>query len=160
MAYTPKDKDLAPENNKYSDANPKAELENEIAKLDAIERTTGSSGVVPSMPKKHLLNIDDAQKQNPNQRIKWVNVNNKEKYELRKANGYEPIPIAEGGRQVGNLMLHKLPREEYDRRVEEIKRINKDRLSSHKTEVEQAAEGIMRELRDHHGIKANILISE
>jgi hypothetical protein len=77
--------------------------------------------------------------------------------------GYERVPLAEGGRQVGNLAPFALPKEKYQERVAEITRKNKERLESHKTEVERIAEGVARELRDKHGISVNagrILINE
>lgn len=152
--------EAAPSNNQFSTVSPKAELELMIDRAAQLERTTGNSGVIPNAPKAALLNVDSVQLRHPTKRIKWVNVKNTEKAQLRESTGYTRLPITEGGRQVGDLALFSLPRDVYEARVKDVEEKNKARLQAHKTEVEAAAEGIMRELRDRHGIKANILISE
>lgn len=151
------------EEQKYSDASPKAELENQMKKLDSLERTTGPSGAVPNTPKAQLLDASEAQALNPDKHLRWVNVGNKEKAEMRQHTGYKRVPVSEGGRQVGNLALFEISREEYDRRVSNLREMNTRRLNAHKAEVEQLAENIARELRDRHGISVNaerILISD
>lgn len=120
--------------------------------LDKIERTTGPSGAIPMMPKQMLLDASEVQEKKEDRRLRWVNVGNAEKAQARQAQGYVRVPVAEGGRQVGNLALFELPREEYERRVAAQRKLNKDRLSAHKAEAEQMAENIARELRDRHGI--------
>lgn len=133
------------------------------ADLDRLERTTGSSGAIPLTPKAQLLDATDVQSQHADKRLRWVNTQNAEKAQLRQAQGYERVPVAEGGRQVGNLALFALSKDEYNRRVADVERRNKERLSAHKTDVEKIAEGVARELRDRHGISVkaeNILISE
>lgn len=133
------------------------------ASLDRLERTTGSSGAVPLTPKAQLLDAREVESNHKDKRLRWVNVQNAEKAQLRQAQGYERVPVAEGGRQVGNLALFALPREEFVRREAAVERQNKDRLSAHKSEVERMAESVARELRDRHGISVStekILYSE
>jgi len=131
--------------------------------LEIVERTTGPSGAVPFTPKAQLLDASDTQAKHPDKRLRWGNVGNKEKMDLRVAQGYERVPAAEGGRQVGNLALIGISKTEYQKRVRDQEQRNKDRLNAHKTEVEQMAEGVARELRDRHGIHVsaeNIIIRE
>lgn len=130
------------------------------ADLTRQERTTGRSGAVPNATKQMLLDGSDAIQQNPGKRLRWVNVGVAEKVQLRKSQGYELVPVSEGGRQVGNLALFRLPEEYYRERVEALEKENKRRLSSHRSEVEQEAEAIARVLRDRHGIKAKILVED
>lgn len=151
------------EEQKYSDASPKSELENQMKGLDQLERTTGPSGAVPNTPKASLLSIGDLAERNPDKHFRWVNVGNKEKAELRRHGGYDRVPTAEGGKQVGNLALFAMDRREYERRVAHLRKTNQQRLNAHKAEVEQLAENIARELRDRHGISVDaerILINE
>lgn len=141
----------------------KAAFEAEEQRLAALERTTGPSGAVPLTPKAQLLSIGDLAEKNPDKHYRFVNVGNSEKAELRQASGYERVPAADGGKQVGNMALFAIPREEYDRRTAELQRVNKERLSVARSDMERAAEGIARELRDRHGINVDaerILIRE
>lgn len=140
---------------KFSDASPQSELVNQMKKLESVERTTGSSGAVPLTPKAKLLDAAEAESMHPGKRLRWVNVQNVEKTQLRQSEGYERLPVAEGGRQVGNLALFALPRQEYDRRVADVARRNNERLSAHKNEVENMAESVARALRDNHGIRVD-----
>ncbi len=131
--------------------------------LDRQERTSGPSGAISNQPKQQMLDASDVQKKHPDKRIRWVNTGNPEKAQSRQAQGYERIPAAEGGRQVGNLALFGLKKSEYERRVKAQEKMNKDRLSAHKVEAERQAESIARELRDKHGISVDaerILIRE
>lgn len=146
-----------------TDAQKKAELKEMSDKLARLEKTSGGSGAVPFTPKQALLDPGDVVTQNPDKRFRWVNVNNAEKAQQRTAQGYERVGHAEGGRQVGNLALFAIPRQVYEQRVAAIKEMNERRLSAHKTEVEQMAVSVARELRDRHGIKVDaerILIQE
>lgn len=131
--------------------------------LESVERTTGSSGAIPLTPKAQLLSVGDLVEENPDKHYRFVNVGSSEKAELRKASGYERVPAAEGGKQVGNMALFAIPRREYEKRVDAIKEANKERLSVARNDMERAAESIARELRDRHGINVDaerILIRE
>ena len=130
----------------------KAEQKEITQKMEQIERTTGSSGAIPFEPKRTLLDATSLEKDNSDKRFRWVNVNNNERAQARQAQGYTRVPVAEGGRQVGNLALFSLPREAYRQRVAAIEQLGKDRLNAHKAEVEQMADAVARELRDRHGI--------
>jgi hypothetical protein len=146
-----------------SDEKPQAKTTAEkIADMKAFEqnlaqqeRTTGSSGLIPLAPKQQLLDARQIEKDNPDKRFRWVNVHNSERAQLRQAQGYERVPVAEGGRQVGNLALFAVPRQKYDERVAQLEKTNKERLTAHQTEVERIADGVAKELRDRHGIKVD-----
>jgi len=131
----------------------KAELDNMITKADRLERTTGSSGLVPLTPKADILNASDVQENHPDKHLRFVNVSDDQKVQMRQSQGYERLPSADGGKQVGHLALFAQDREIHEKRVEAIKQQNKARLDAHRTEVEQVAEAVARELQDRHGIQ-------
>ena len=131
------------------------EMKQQKESLDRLERTSGPSGAVPLAPKQMLLDARKVEKDNPDKRYRWVNVQNAERAQLRQIQGYERVPAAKGGRQVGNLALFAVNRQQYDQRVREIEKTNKDRLVAHQTEVERIADGVAKELRDRHGIKVD-----
>jgi len=110
-------------------------------------------GGAPSRtPKNQMLDVNDLQKERPDKRVRWIQTGNKEKAMSRKADGYEVIPESEGGRTVGGLSIAQTSRENYEARTAEAKRIHEHRLKEHKTEVQRAVQGVVRELRDRHGI--------
>jgi hypothetical protein len=137
---------------KPSPAEAKAAIEGMQEKLNQVERTTGRSGAIPRTPKQKLLDASDVQAARPNKRVRWVNLKNAEK---RTGDGYERIPVADGGRQAGDLALFELDRPEYDRRVAEQKARNKELLRSHETEVERMADEVAKVMRDRHGLSIN-----
>jgi len=113
------------------------------------------SGAAPMATATMLLDKSEAERLNPEHRVRWVSLKNAQKAIMRQASGYERISAEEGGRQVGDLALMRLPAEEHARRVERIKMLNRDRLSVHNKEAEQMAEAIAKELRDRHGISVS-----
>lgn len=131
-----------------------------MKKLDQTERTTGQSGAVPNTPKAMLLDATTAQGKSPNHRLRWVSIADASKVSGRIAEGYERVPDDEGGRSLGNLALFRIPKEQYDRKVQAIKDLNERRLHAHKAEVAQVAESIERTLRDKHGIRAKVMIED
>lgn len=124
-------------------------------KLEHVERTTGSSGAIPNTPKQMLLDASDVQAKHPDKRLRWCSTANNEKMLRRKAEGYEIVPVSEGGKTVGNMVLMGLSREEFERRVRRIEARNKELLDAHNHEVEQVADGVARVLRDKYGLKVN-----
>jgi hypothetical protein len=137
-----------------------AELKELQSALSRQERTEGNSGAVPNTPKATLLDASDVQASHNEKRVRWVNINNPAKVQDRLQQGYTRIPLAEGGREVGDLALFEIPREGYDARVADLARQNRQRLEAHKMDMERAAEGIARELRDKHGLKVDILVKD
>jgi hypothetical protein len=143
-----------------TDSEKKSELRRQMEEIDRLERKTGPSGATPLTPKAQMLDASDVQKQHKGKRVRWVNVAQAEKAEGRRHEGYERIPAAEGGKQVGNLALFAIPEGAYQEKIARQRKTNRDRLQAHNREVEQQAEAVARELRDRYGINANILIKE
>lgn len=133
-----------------TDQEKRDKLEAQIKELELMERKGGRSGAVPRDPKQLLLDATAVQDrpENKDRHIRWINVGNSEKAEVRKHDGYQILSEKDGGRRVGNLALAYLPRKEYERRVAVVKRANKDRLEAHNREMEEQAEAVARLLRD------------
>lgn len=132
-------------------------------KLKRQEAIAGPSGADPNMRRADMLDASDVQALHPDKRIRWGSLRNEAKMQRRQAEGYERLSLADGGRQVGNLVLMGVSREIYERKVEQDRQLRKERLRAHQTEVEKAAEGIAKALRDQHGVKIDardFLISE
>jgi len=129
-----------------------AKIKEMRAQLDRQEAVSGPSGAKPGATYTMLLDKSKTEELHPGHKIRWVNLRNDAKVQQRQVSGYERVPEVEGGRQVGNLALFKLPAEEHARRVEQIKKLNKDRLNAHNREAEAMAESIAKALRDNHGI--------
>lgn len=127
------------------------EMRKALERQGALEHSGAASNATATT----MLDKAEAESLNPGKRLRWVNVRNAEKAQLRQASGYERVPESEGGRQVGNLALFRLPGAEYDRRVAKIAKLGKDRLEVHNKQAEQFAEKVARELRDKHNIDVN-----
>lgn len=138
-----------------SDADKKSQLTEMTKKLETQERTEGGSGAVPNTPKRMLLDASELQKKNPDKHYRWVNIGTSDKAQSRQVQGYEKVSASEGGRQVGNLALFAVPRQQFEQRVAAIEKLGRDRLNAHKADVEQMADSIARELRDRHGIQVD-----
>lgn len=134
----------------------KQELDQMISKADRLERTTGRSGAIPMTPKADLLNTDEIQEAHPDKHFRFVNVSDDQKVQSRAAQGYKRVPSAEGGKVLGkNLALFAQDKAIHEERVAAVKQLNKERLESHRSEVEQVVEAVARELRDRHGIQVD-----
>lgn len=109
-------------------------------------------------PKTRMLDVRSISEMNPDHHFRYVNVTDPEKVKLRRDRGYVPVSDEEAkeagvsARHGNELVLMKVPRAEYNRRVEMLRALNQARLRAHKAEVAGAAEAIVRELRDKHGI--------
>lgn len=151
----PKPEPTPDPNQGQSNSDKRAALTAQMDALNRAEAKTGGSGAIPNAPKQKLLDASDVQTKYPDKRLRWISVANADKVEVRQAQGYVRVPVAEGGRQVGNMALFALPRDEYERRVAEIRRVSKERLKAHETEVERMAEQVAKVLRDEHGLKVD-----
>lgn len=133
----------------------KAEIEAQQAELKQIENKTVYGAPVRT-PKQMLLDASDVQARYPDQRIRWVNIQDPQVAQARRNEGYRLLSAEEGGRAIGGeLALMAIPRELYDARVKNQTRMNNERLDSHKTEVERIVTAVARELRDKHGIRVD-----
>lgn len=133
------------------------------ADLDLEEKKSGRSGAVPLTTKRKLLDASEVAAKHPDKHVRWVQTAVDAKATMRQEDGYERIPASEGGKQVGNLALFAIPKEKYEQKIEEIKKVGKERLASHNREVEAVAEAVMKELRDRHGLdvpREKIIIRE
>lgn len=151
------DAPMGPEQEKptVSKAEAIAKIREMQSAIKRIEATQGPSGAAPAMTYTALLDPSKAEEQNPGKRVRWVNLKNAARVQGRQAGGYERIPEAEGGRQVGDLALFRLPEGEYEKRVEALRKLNSERLQAHNREAEQIADEIARQLRDRHGVDVN-----
>lgn len=122
------------------------------AELRKEEAKTGGSGAIPFTPKGMLLDATDVQRQHPDKHIRWGNLKNEDKMQVRLSQGYERVPVTEGGKQVGNLALIAQPLEKHLATVAEIERRTRERLTAHKAEVEEMANQVAKVLRDKHGV--------
>lgn len=127
--------------------------------LDRLKRQEDKSmpGASVLTPKQSLLDASDCQKQNPDLRVRWVSVKNADKALARRMEGYEIIPEAKGGKRLGDdLVLMGISRSKYESRIKEQERLNKARLTQHKSEMTALAESLARQLRDRHGIDIDV----
>jgi hypothetical protein len=122
-----------------------------LARLDRLERTTGRSGAVPNAPKQQMLDLSDLKAKHPDKHLRWGTLANPEKMQSRLADGYERLSAADGGKQLGNLVVLALPRAEAERRIKDLEAKHKERLEAHNREVEAAAEATAKYLRDNYG---------
>lgn len=148
--------EAGPEPNQVSKTEAIRNIKEQMAALERLEKKTGPSGAMPRATKAMLLDATEAVAKNPDSRVRWVNVMNTEKAQLRVLSGYKRLTEEQGGRQVGNLVLFAIPREVYESRVAELKKLHQDRLKSHRTEMEQAAENLAKYMRDNHGISVDV----
>lgn len=114
-------------------------------------------GATPRAPRQQMLDSAKAvQDRHPDKRVRWVNMRDPQKVESRQMDGYQRLTSEEGGKQLGNeLVLMAAPRELVEAREANERQINRDRLEAPKRMMQEAAEGIARELRDRHGINVD-----
>ena len=136
---------------------------NLIKKLTRQEEVT-TPGANVLTPKQEMLNASDVQAKHPDKRVRWVSMRDAQKIESRKMEGYKIIPSEEGGRRLGDdLVLMELPREVYEAKVKQTEKLNEQRLRQHRDEMERVVEGVVKQLRDRHGIQVDtkrILVEE
>lgn len=135
-------------------ASNKDSLREQQEKLAQQERTTGHGGVIPRLPKEHMLDARDVEAMHPDKHLRWVNIRNNDKTESRKTEGYARLAESEGGRNIGSeLALFGVPQAQYEARVAQQEARTAQLSTAHRREVEQAAERAARELRDRHGVR-------
>lgn len=134
----------------------KLTAQEQAEKLKQAEKTTGRSGAVPEMPKNMLLDASDVQAKDADHHYRYINVKSADNAMLRKRQGYEIVPEGEGGHRLGDeLALARTSQDNYRARQAHFEKVGKERLQAHKTEVQRVVEGVVRELRDKHGISVN-----
>lgn len=116
------------------------------------EAKSGLGGAIARTPKEMLLDASDVEAKDPDHHYRFVNVTDTQKGQRRIVEGYRVVPEAEGGRTLGGLTLMKIPRKQAEARIARQDELSRRRLDVHNAEMEQAAEGMSRQLRDRHGI--------
>lgn len=124
-------------------------IQEDLKRKEEIKHGAGG----PRATKAMLLDASEVQEAHPDKRVRWVQTGVPERAMSRLADGYEIVPESEGGRRVGGLQMGWTSKENYDARVKDIERRNKERLESHKAELQQTVQAIVRELRDKHGVQ-------
>jgi hypothetical protein len=120
------------------------------------------SGAGSQTPKQRLLSVSTIEKANPDWHYRYVNMTDPEKVKLRRDRGYVPVSDEEAkkfdiaARHGNDLVLMKIPRADHEKRLAELDAVNYARLNAHKAEVAGAAERIVRELKDKHGIDMDL----
>lgn len=147
-----------------------ADQEQRKQKLDLLSETLKHienqtlSGAPELTPKEVMLDISDLAAEHPDRHFRWVNIKAPGNADRRRLAGYIRLPEADGGRELGGeLAIFVTTKRLHDHRVEEIKKMNKQRLQAHRAEVENAVEAVARELRDKYGLKLDadrILVDE
>lgn len=121
--------------------------------LSTLEAKT-TYGAPVMAPKQLMMNASDVEAKHPDLKLRWVNIKDPQKAAARMLQGYRRLTAEEGGRQLGDeAALFGIPRRQYDAMVEHNRQLHEARLSAHKTEVQNAAEAVARQLRDQYGVK-------
>lgn len=124
----------------------------QLAALDRLERRTVSGAPIRA-PRQQILDASKVQEAHPDKHVRWVGIKDPQKAESRQLDGYRRLTSEEGGRQIGSeLVLMAAPKELVQARVDAERQLNRERLEAPKRMMQEAAEGIARELRDNHGI--------
>lgn len=127
------------------------------------------SGAPSNMSRTRMLDVSVIEKMHPESHYRYVNMTDPQKVSLRKDRGYVPVTDEEAkeagvaARHGNELVLMKCPREEFERRVELQKRVNKERLAAHKAEVQGVAESLVKQLKDQYGLDVplnRLMVSE
>lgn len=144
-------------------AEAKAELDFLSKELAAIEART-LSGAPSLTPKEIILDLSDLQAKHPDKVVRWVNIKAPGVADRRRLDGYIRLPESEGGREIGGeVAVFVTSKRLHEHRVAELNKATEARLRAHRTEVENTAEAIAKELRDKYGISINaerILVNE
>lgn len=122
------------------------------------------SGAANLTPKELMLDLSDLKEKHPDKHFRWVNIKAPGVADRRRLNGYIRLPESEGGRELGGeVAVFVTTAKIHESHVAKLKQAHEDRLRAHRTDVENAAESIVRELRDKYGVKVDlnrILVNE
>lgn len=146
----------------------KAELQEALKRIKEKLATADNQrfgGAPERTPRARMLDARAIEEKDQEHHYRYVNTDDPGKVQTRMDEGYQSVPdddarAAGVRRDVGEGRLMKIPRGKYEERIERQKKLSKERLEAHKSEVRQAVEAVERELRDKHGIKAKLLIDE
>lgn len=151
-----------------SSADTRAQLK-ELADKLRRQEAKEVSGAASSMSKTRMLDVSTIEKMHPEWHYRYVNMTDPEKVRLRRDRGYVPVSDEEAkeadvvARHGNELVLMKCTQEEFRKREQQVKAMNKARLQAHKAEVRGVAERIVKVLKDEHGIDVpleRLMVSE
>lgn len=137
-----------------------------VAELKALRRQEEKEvpGLNVRTPRQRLLDASEVQKKHPDLHLRFVNIQDPEKVEARKLEGWRRLTSEEGGKQIGNsLALFGIPRQVAQQKASEFRRQDRLKLDAHRKAMQQAVEEGARELRDKAGLQVNekeVLIDE
>lgn len=145
------------QNKKASESTPEAEQPRAPTvreALDALQRHEDLTvpGARSRMPKELMMDAPEARahEANKDKHLRMVAAGN---VASRKLDGYEIVPLAEGGKDLaGHAVLMRLPKHIAEARKKNIEKQNAEKLTAHKKEAEGIAEGLSKMLRDKHGL--------
>ena len=131
-----------------------------LKKADQIEAKTVPGAPVLT-PKADLLDARAYEEAHSEKYVRYGSTRTKDKVQQRRAEGFEAVSqkaADEAGvnAEVGSLRLMEVPREVHDARVERQEKENERRLVAHRTDVERAAESIVKQMRDRHGLDVKV----
>lgn len=110
----------------------------------------------PIGPKTNLFESTPAIEADKENYHRYINIKSSDNALRRQAQGYTIVPESEGGHRIGDEMaLAKTSRANYEARTKAKEKLGRERLDAHKSEVQQAVESVVRELRDKHGISVD-----
>jgi len=123
-------------------------LSEKLKKMDAQRH----SGAPDRLPKSRMLDASALAEKDPEHHYLYVNVDEPGNLQVHADDGYTAVPEEEcrqaGVRQrVGELVLMRIPRQEYERRIEQQRRVAKSRLDSFRQDYRERVEEVVYELR-------------
>ena len=139
-------------------------MSEKLSKMDAQKH----SGAPSRLPKERMLDARAIEEKEPESHFLYVNTDDPGNVQTHIDDGYTAVSEDEakaaGVRQrVGELTLMRVPRGEFEERVERQKEVAAGRLEAHRTEFKREVESVVREMRDRgmsdHDIK-RILVDE
>jgi hypothetical protein len=130
---------------------PRMSLRDAIKHFES-EAAKAYSGAPSRAQKQELFVVpEETIKANPGADFRWVSPS---KVQQRLSEGYVVVSAAEGGRRIGDEhILMGIPKGLRAMHRAADKERRESRLKAHVGEMEQAAEAVVRELRDNHGVK-------
>jgi hypothetical protein len=156
-----------PEESKETRADLKRKLKDIADKLNRLEGQK-RSGARERLPKGRMLDARPLEEKDREHYYRYENTDDAGRMQTMVDDGFVAVPEKEaedaGVRaQVGELRLIRQPMEKRVEEVERQKELARSRLEAHKQDMQKAAEGVAKELRDRYGYSISaedILVNE
>lgn len=142
--------------------NPLTAAKSDTAKLlEALKIAEAKlhAGAPDRSPREQLLAYGAVvQELMPEYRVRWTSVFDPSMAEKRRQQGYERIPIEEGGKALGSeLVLSRIPRKQYEAQVAKDQDLHRRRMEDGGKQILiNELDKACRELRDKHNIRIKI----